>query len=160
MKDGILRVYSVIASVMLVVLIISCAIQVIGRYFLPSSPPWTEELARVAFLWFSCLGASIALDKGAHASITVILDKVPGAAGKGLRMILLAGILAMSILLTHTGYLLGMATKSTPSPSMRMPMIIMNISVMFCGIGMLLSSLCSILNIFKSEQPEKEVNKK
>ncbi len=159
-KDLLMNCYLTVASLALIVLIVSCMVQVIARYFLPSSPPWTEEMARLSFLWFSALGAAVALDRGAHAAITVALDAMPQGLRKATRLVILAGIFALSLLLIHTGFLLGMATKSTPSPSMRMPMIYMNICILFCGLGMAFSSLCSFLNIVTGQENKKEGGEK
>ena len=76
-KDKILFAYQLVAAITLVVLIAAAAIQVVTRYVIAQPPGWTDELARFAFVWCSALGAVVALDKGMHAGITLLEEKLP-----------------------------------------------------------------------------------
>lgn len=143
-KDALLNIYLWVAAAMLAVLILSCLIQVVARYLLPSSPPWTEELARFAFIWSSSLGAAVALERGLHAAITVVVDRMPAPLRKAVRALTLLIILALSGLIGWSGALLSIATRTTPSPSLRLPMIYVHSAVAFCGLGMGISALCSL----------------
>lgn len=78
-KDKILFAYQLVAAITLVVLIAAAAIQVVTRYVIAQPPGWTDELARFAFVWCSALGAVVALDKGMHAGITLLEEKLPEA---------------------------------------------------------------------------------
>lgn len=53
------------------------AIQVISRYVFRASVPWTEELARFAFLFLVYLSASLAAKYGRHIRITAHLKFFP-----------------------------------------------------------------------------------
>ncbi|RKI70122.1 TRAP transporter small permease [bacterium 1xD42-67] len=143
-KDALLNIYLWVAAAMLAVLILSCLIQVVARYLLPSSPPWTEELARFAFIWSSSLGAAVALERGLHAAITVVVDRMPVPLRNVVRVLTLLIILALSGLIGWSGALLSIATRATPSPSLRLPMIYVHSAVVFCGLGMGISALCSL----------------
>lgn len=143
--DKVLLVYSTLAALALAVLIVAAFVQVCGRYIFNASPSWTEEMSRYAFVWCSCLGTAIALDKGAHASITVFEERLPHLPRKILQAVIYLVVLAISVLLIVTGYQLAAATINTPSPAMKIPMAYINIAISFCGFGMALSSVNSLL---------------
>ena len=86
-KDKILFAYQLVAAITLVVLIAAAAIQVVTRYVIAQPPGWTDELARFAFVWCSALGAVVALDKGMHAGITLLEEKLPEAGRRVLKII-------------------------------------------------------------------------
>lgn len=52
-------------------------LQVLSRYALQISLPWTEEAARVSLLWTVMLGAAIAMERREHYAITVVSDLLP-----------------------------------------------------------------------------------
>ncbi len=144
-KRAVMLLYSSVAATALFVLIVSTFIQVVGRYIFNSSPAWTEELARYAFVWFGCLGAAVALDQNLHASISVFMDMLPAKFQHILKVLLLVLVLAISVLLVVTGVQLTQATISTPSPAMRISMAWVNSGIIFCGLGMAVTTGYSIL---------------
>ena len=60
-------------SAMLLLMIL----QVIFRYVLKLSVPWTDEVARSLFIWEIFLGSALAHRGKAHIQITVFLDRLP-----------------------------------------------------------------------------------
>ena len=60
----------VIAMVMLVVIQIFC------RFVLNVSVPWTEEMARLFFVWMIFLGSAVTEAEGGQISTTVFFDKL------------------------------------------------------------------------------------
>ena len=97
-KDKILFAYQLVAAITLVVLIAAAAIQVVTRYVIAQPPGWTDELARFAFVWCSALGAVVALDKGMHAGITLLEEKLPEAGRRVLKIICTILVIAMAAL--------------------------------------------------------------
>ena len=155
-KDKVLQVYMILAVAALVVMIIACFYQVFGRYVLNASPGWTEELSRFTFIWLSALGSTIDLDRGAHASITILSERLPNISRKVLTLILHIVVAVIAVLLIIYGWQLAAATMKTPSAALKIPMAYINIALSFAGFGMLLTSVNSILTAF-DEKEEKEV---
>lgn len=52
--------------------IVSVMIQVISRTFLPTSPAWTEEMARYLFIYMVAVGSSAAVRKKEFVSVELI----------------------------------------------------------------------------------------
>ena len=50
---------------------------VIWRYVLDNPLVWTDELAEMLFLWLVSLGAVIALRRGEHMRMTVVVSRLP-----------------------------------------------------------------------------------
>ena len=150
-KDKLLKVYIIISSVAVVVLTISALIQVLSRYLLSSPPPWTEELARFMFVWATFLGAAVALDKGLHASITVLEDKLPPRSRRVLKAITTLMVLALALLLCGESFKLCMSTMKRVSPVMKIPMAYINVSLTLSSIGMALSSIDALLKLFRND---------
>jgi TRAP-type C4-dicarboxylate transport system permease small subunit len=99
---------ALIAFVVMLVLVMS---QVVFRYVLQVSVPWTEEAARWFYAWQIFLGSSLAMRERLHLQITVLLDRFTGrpracldffAALTGLGF--LAGIIWGSLLMIRAVY--------------------------------------------------------
>lgn len=76
------------------------SIQVIGRFVFQHPPEWTEELARVAFVYATFLGGALAVSRGAHLGIDILADVLPPRASAILDVLwrLLACILLLLII--------------------------------------------------------------
>jgi len=57
-------------------------LQVAFRYVLNSPLVWTEELARILYIWACYLGAPVALRRGNHVTILFVLDRLPTGVGR------------------------------------------------------------------------------
>ena len=69
------EIFLVVCIAIMVVLIFT---QVIMRYFFNNSLVWSEELARVLFIWASWIGISLGQKKGEHIKITMVTDRLHG----------------------------------------------------------------------------------
>lgn len=69
-----------VGCVIFFVLVVATIIQVLCRYFLKVSVPWTEELARFAFIWATMLGASVLVKTKGHPAVDVLTGKLKGVA--------------------------------------------------------------------------------
>ena len=67
-------------AVGILVMAISMAWQVIGRYALGRAPGWSEELCRFLMLWVTMLGSASVLRRGGHLTVTSLLDVLPAPA--------------------------------------------------------------------------------
>lgn len=146
-KDKILFAYQLVAAITLVVLIAAAAIQVVTRYVIVQPPGWTDELARFAFVWCSALGAVVALDKGMHAGITLLEEKLPEAGRRVLKIICTILVIAMAALVGVKGVSLVSVTVTVLSPSLHLSMAVINVSICLCGFGMALVGLVQLLEL-------------
>jgi TRAP-type C4-dicarboxylate transport system permease small subunit len=69
------RALEVLVTVSMAVLVIDVVWQVFTRYVLRDPSDWTEELATFLMIWVGLLGASVALNRGAHLGIDYFVLK-------------------------------------------------------------------------------------
>ena len=63
------RSLEVLVTVSMGVLVVDVVWQVFTRYVLRNPSDWTEELATFLMIWVGLLGASVALNRGAHLGL-------------------------------------------------------------------------------------------
>jgi len=94
-------------GVLLIVMTVVCFFQVVGRYLLLiQAIGWAEEFSRLCFVWAVFLGAAVAVQRGTHLGVEVLIERFPQdgrlRAGVGLFTHLCMVIIAL-VLLYH-GY--------------------------------------------------------
>jgi TRAP-type C4-dicarboxylate transport system permease small subunit len=52
---------------------------VIWRYFLVNPLTWTDEVARMLFVWLGFIGAAVGVKAGLHASVSILAHRLPPA---------------------------------------------------------------------------------
>jgi TRAP-type C4-dicarboxylate transport system permease small subunit len=86
---------ALIAFAVMLALVMS---QVVFRYLIQVSVPWTEEAARWFYAWQIFLGSSLAMRDRLHLQITVLLDRFSGRP---------RALLDLLTALTGLGFLIG-----------------------------------------------------
>jgi TRAP-type C4-dicarboxylate transport system permease small subunit len=81
------RAVMAVAVMLWIVFFVSVALQVFVRYVLALPLPWTEEVAREAFIWCSLLTASVIVGQDRHFTITVAIDRLPDRARLAVRLV-------------------------------------------------------------------------
>ena len=71
------RSLEILVTVSMAVLVLDVVWQVFTRYVLQDPSSWTEELATFLMIWVGMLGASVALNRGAHLGIDYFVMKLP-----------------------------------------------------------------------------------
>ncbi len=72
------KLIDVTALIAFAVMLILVTMQVVFRYVIRVSVPWTEEAARWFYAWQIFLGSSLAMRDRLHLQITVFLDRFSG----------------------------------------------------------------------------------
>jgi TRAP-type C4-dicarboxylate transport system permease small subunit len=62
----------ILCTVLLIVIFASVVLQVVNRWLVKASIPWTEELARYCFVWLSCVGISLGVRQNRHMNVDLI----------------------------------------------------------------------------------------
>jgi TRAP-type transport system small permease protein len=111
--------------------------QVVFRYVIGYSLYWSEEAARYLFVWISFLGAVLALGKGVHIGMDVIVEKLPGRVRKGVLLFSDLSVLAFLGFLTVKGTMWAMENMIQRSPALQVSMglIFLAIPVGACLMG-------------------------
>lgn len=69
------------SSVCLVLMVLTVTLQVVSRYVMKGTIPWTEEATRFLFIWMVFPAIGICAKKGKHIRITLLPSKLPRKAG-------------------------------------------------------------------------------
>src|SRR5689334_16238466 len=79
--DGIDRSISALAECLVVVLVLAEALVLLAgvtaRYVFLRPLTWSDEIAIMLFLWLSMLGSAVALRRGAHMRLTLVIERFP-----------------------------------------------------------------------------------
>lgn len=70
-------VVDVAAMILLSATMIILAIETFGRYLFGQAPPWSEELARLVFVWGVWVGACLATREDTHLRVSFLVERFP-----------------------------------------------------------------------------------
>jgi TRAP-type C4-dicarboxylate transport system permease small subunit len=114
---------------------------VFSRYILNDPWRWTEETARLLFVWMLFMAASIGVRRGLHFRFTLLLDSV-GATPKGVLEILAnVWVIFFSSIMLMRGLSFAILNLKQLTPALQIPWGWVYISVPISGALMILYSL-------------------
>ncbi len=122
----------IVASVAIVVVVLSVGWGVLTRYVTSQPATWAGEIATLAFAWVVFFGASACIKYQMHPTIDLLLNRLP----RGLRRVV-AGLNHL-LLLAFCGFMVWFGTRfaidawESPSAVLRLPMTWLYGPVAFC----------------------------
>lgn len=128
------------------IMVITVLLQILARYLNGNMFWWTEELARLTFLWFSFLSAGIVLSKKAHLAIDFFYLKTSKNIQHILDYICDITLLLFSIAIIIYGIKLAILVVSQKSPIMGLSMIYFYLPVPLAGILFFVYILASLID--------------
>ena len=132
---------------MVAAMVIIVFAQVIFRFVLHASLPWSEEASRYIMVWISMLGASIGIRRKGHIGIEAMVMLLSARLKKAM---------SVATTLLACGFFIGMifygiricgVVAAQESPAMEISMAIPYASIIAGGALMLLYSLEELLNL-------------
>jgi TRAP-type C4-dicarboxylate transport system permease small subunit len=137
-------------GLILAVITVSLVWQVFGRYVLGHAPGWTEEVARMAIVALTMLGAASCVRGGSHISVTVLVNALP----QRLRGVVLwfrdFAIVAAAGVLAWAGMRFALLNAGQDSPALEIPMFYAYLSL---PVGAALIALQLALSRLGGEPP-------
>jgi TRAP-type C4-dicarboxylate transport system permease small subunit len=130
--------------VLLLALIVSVLVQVISRYIMNVSSPWTEEFARYFFIWVSMMGAALGVQRGSHFGFDAVVKALPpwGRTLSWLMVTAAAG--GMAGVITAQGWRLVILGTSDTGPATNVPMPLVYAAIPVGGALMVAHILLSL----------------
>lgn len=92
------------AGLLLCLMVVVGFLQVLGRYTGWIFVPWTEEAARLLFLWVVWLGAAAAMFRAGHIRFDVVANRLPAHLRRPCAVAVHAGTGALLVVLIWYGY--------------------------------------------------------
>lgn len=106
-------------------------VNVVARYIFNTGFVWAEELVRYEIIWMVFIGSSVAVRKGIHIGIEVLLHVLPRGGGQILRMLVGAICVIFCLVLLFYSIELAMQTRSfgQRSAAMRVPFWVIQLAI-------------------------------
>lgn len=111
---GFTKALEVIVALAFASMLILVVAQVLIRYVLPFSIPWTEEAARYMLMLITFLGAAVALRKGDHICVSTFLERMPERTQRKFYLVFAPIIFVFLIVILYGS--VGMARQMWRSP--------------------------------------------
>lgn len=102
--------------------------QVFRRYVMNASLIWSEEAARYLMVWITFLGSSVALRRGGHIKVTIVMNLLPQRFHHFLVLGSYAVVSFTLVVIIYYGFKLAITNMHQLSPALQMPIGI----VYFC----------------------------
>jgi TRAP-type transport system small permease protein len=135
------RLFAAGSVISLAAMIAAVTIQVFSRFFLEVTPHWTEEAARIFFIYSVAFGTGTGLTRGDFIRLDLLGKYLSPAAERILHIFTEAVIVVFSIILIVSGYdfvLLGIPEKS---PALQISMGVVFVSMMIIGLAIFIFTL-------------------
>jgi TRAP-type C4-dicarboxylate transport system permease small subunit len=132
----------------LIGLVLTVALQVIFRYTIHFSAPWTEEVARFLYVYLTFIGSAIVMKEGNHIVVDVLLNRLPLSIRRWVGM-----LIQVSILVFLIEFIVGnMQMTAINSQVTAASMIWFKMSYLYLGmnLGAILMAIYTVGNVIKA----------
>jgi TRAP-type C4-dicarboxylate transport system permease small subunit len=128
-SDILNRITEIVLVIVLTAMAVAVFLQVIFRYVLSLPLFWTEEFARYCLVWASLLGSAVAVKRGQHIAVTILVERLPSPLGRILKIVALMAVAVILTVILWGGIQLVAITRAQISPALRVPMSIPYLAV-------------------------------
>ncbi|HEX9016685.1 MAG TPA: TRAP transporter small permease [Chloroflexota bacterium] len=112
------RFVEAVAVALLAILVTLVTMQVFMRYIMHSPLVWSEEMARMSFIWFAFIGAGLGFRYHLDLRVTFFADMLPTRYGLLLRLVIHVVEVAFMVVILWNGWFLNERIFSTPTPAL------------------------------------------
>jgi TRAP-type C4-dicarboxylate transport system permease small subunit len=127
-------------------IIVLMALQVFFRYFLGASLSWSEEITRFLFVWLIYMGMVIAINRGEHAVMDIVVKKLQGKLRLAFTLLAQFTTLVFFGIVIYQGTKLMMLTSVQRSPAIGIPMVLVYLAL---PLGSILGAIEVVLQILE-----------
>lgn len=138
-----------------VVVVLTCFMLVLGflqvfsRYVIESPIPWSEALLTYMFVWFSFIGASLAVAEGAHFCVEIFFVRFPPRMRYYVELIIYALVMLIAFLMIYKGMVLVWANRTQLMTILPFTMSWPYLALPTSGALIFVHSLSHALTLFK-----------
>jgi TRAP-type C4-dicarboxylate transport system permease small subunit len=108
-------------------------LQVVMRYVFSQAPPWSEELALLAFSWATMGGLALGVREGFHVRLTLMTDQLPVRAAIAWEVVVNLLTAALGAYFLWSGLRFMDFTAGSTSAAMEYPIEILNVMAPIAG---------------------------
>jgi len=143
------------AGLLLCVMVIVTFLQVTARYTGLFFVPWTEEVARLLFLWVVWLGAAAALIRGGHIRFDFVADRFAPRLRIACEIAVHLGVGFLLILLIRYGYEVAQSQAETTFLTVNLSVKYTYLSAVVGSALMLVGLAGGVWTRLRGDAPEK-----
>ena len=103
------------------VMVIATFAQVVFRYVFAFSLPWADELARYCLVWMVFVGMVVALVRGQHVTVDLLLDRYRGRLQRVVHTVIDVAVAVLFLALLYGGVLLMQLTVGQTTSGLGLP---------------------------------------
>lgn len=137
------------ALISLSAMITAVTIQVFARFFLESAPHWTEEAARIFFVYSVGFGTAIGIKNGDFIRLDLITKYLTGWLNKWLNIFTDAAVIVFAVILTAHSIKFIQLGMDELSPALQITMGFVFFSITLIGISVILFTTANLYHSFK-----------
>jgi tripartite ATP-independent transporter DctM subunit len=135
------RVLHIILAALTIVMVVVVFLQVLNRYLLNNPLSWTEEVARMLFVWITFLGAFVAVTTTSHISVATFVRRFSRPTQEVMATATTCLMIFYLYHLCAVGLAVVQETWNTFSPALNLPFAYVYAAIPVCGALMLASLL-------------------
>ena len=150
--DSVEKSLRIVLLVLVSGLVVTTVLQIVARFILMVSIPWTDELARYLMIWASFVGLGVAYRKRELICVAFFREKLPPHLLKVALLVsdLLCSVFAIVIMIY--GFKLSLLNAGQVSPSMRVSLGIVYAIIPFGCLLFLLFAFESVFSYFRERR--------
>jgi TRAP-type C4-dicarboxylate transport system permease small subunit len=137
------------ALISLTAMIAAVTIQVFARFFLESAPHWTEEAARIFFVYSVGFGTAIGIKNGDFIRLDLINKYLPGKLSKRLNIFTDMAVIVFAVVLTVHSLKFVQLGMDELSPALQITMGFVFTSITLIGLSVILFTAANLYHSFK-----------
>lgn len=145
------RISSFGAFISMLGMVAAVGIQVVARFLLPSAPAWTEEIARIFFIYLVAFGVGIGIKDNAFVKLELIRNYLSDKTHRKLQVFMLFTILLFSISMFYYSFLFMMVGLHEKSPAIEISMGFVFFSILILMFSAAIFSLEQLLLLSQSK---------
>jgi TRAP-type C4-dicarboxylate transport system permease small subunit len=131
-----------------IIMTILILLQIFFRFVYYVPFPWSEECARYLMIWMGMLGSVVALQKGRHIGVTVLVEKIPDYLRRGTTLLVRLVSIGFLSVLFQQGIGFALFNLNQLSPAMEISMLIPYCSIPVGTAMMILVIVGDIMDTF------------
>jgi TRAP-type C4-dicarboxylate transport system permease small subunit len=144
-----------IISLFLLSMVALVFLNVVLRYGFDSGITWSEEMARILFVWIVFLGAIVAYKEKAHLGVDLLIGCLPPLGQKVLYVIINLIVIGVLVIVVNGGLKMIELNKVSYAPATGIPLSVLFIAGTLAAVVMIFLSIIQTIRfvIFNQDAP-------
>lgn len=123
----------------------SLLVAIFFRYVVGQALSWPEEISLILFCWLVLLAGSLGVREGFHVKLTILTSRLPTGLQRRLEQLVTLSIGGFGAVVVYSGYDLVERTARHLTPTLRLPLDLLNYSAPVCGALIVIHALSVLL---------------